>query len=571
MTIIYGKYFLPKIIVPLLILCIASCVLGQRKCFGDAELKNIIASVNAPAGAMENAQLRRELLEMQVARQKLNLKIINDWEKNEKSISAVGEMGEAHLRRVCEIVKTSGWLRQEIVGEDGLAAALFLIRNGRALDLQTEFLPILAAAAKKGLIKKDSLAVLADTIRVAANLPQLFGTQTEIRDEVFYLYPLQNEAKVDEWRKLYDLPPLAVFIKDLETRYRMIVVKTPRSSASPPILKTKSLGGETEDIALGSDADSEVVKIETNLVNLNVKIFDRDSKPFTGVFEQSDFAVYEDDREQKIEFFSTADAPFDLVLLLDLSGSTKGKKGLIKKSARRFVEAARSSDRIAVVAFSHEAKIVSNFTADKKSLLKSVDKIDLEGGSKVWNALRFAFDNLIEPDDKQRRRAVVWMTDGVDNSLIVRDNPANYNVSPAVAAPKSLLSVAANGRENVSAPSETTFTELLEIVRRTDTTVIPIYLDTETLPDGWVRKAYRSARRSLSIIAEESGGQMYYARSVKDLSGVYERIINYLSQVYSIGYQPQNNQRDNVWRSLRVEIKNRPNLVARAKTGFYAK
>ena len=112
-------------------------------------------------------------------------------------------------------------------------------------------------------------------------------------------------------------------------------------------------------------------------------------------------------------------APFDLVLLLDLSGSTSDKIGLIRKSAKRFVDAARPADRIAIFTFTSDIQVVSKLTNDHKALKKSIDYIEKPfGGTNFWDALRFVLELIgAQSRVENRRSAVVVMTDGVDNAL----------------------------------------------------------------------------------------------------------------------------------------------------------
>ncbi|MDX6710557.1 MAG: Ca-activated chloride channel, partial [Blastocatellia bacterium] len=100
--------------------------------------------------------------------------------------------------------------------------------------------------------------------------------------------------------------------------------------------------------------DSERVSINSNLVNLAVSVFSRKPGERVQDLKQSDFAVLDQGQQQQISFFESTAAPFDLVLLLDLSGSTREKLGLIKKSCARFVKAARPIDRIGIVTFTAE-------------------------------------------------------------------------------------------------------------------------------------------------------------------------------------------------------------------------
>jgi Ca-activated chloride channel family protein len=74
----------------------------------------------------------------------------------------------------------------------------------------------------------------------------------------------------------------------------------------------------------------------------------------------------------------------------------------------------------------------------------------------------------------------------------------------------------------------------------------------------------------LAMLAEETGGQSYSARDVKDLGGIYAQVISELGQIYSIGYEPKNETRDGGWRALEVKIKSQPNFVTRTRRGYYA-
>src|SRR6202022_664333 len=104
---------------------------------------------------------------------------------------------------------------------------------------------------------------------------------------------------------------------------------------------------------------TETIRVDTNLVNLNVSVLSRSASSANRNLEQKDFAVFENGTPQEISFFASREAPFDLVLLLDLSGSTSDKIGLIRKSARRFVEASRATDRIAIFSFAADIQVVS--------------------------------------------------------------------------------------------------------------------------------------------------------------------------------------------------------------------
>lgn len=291
----------------------------------------------------------------------------------------------------------------------------------------------------------------------------------------------------------------------------------------------------------------ETLRIDTDLVNLSVSVFNHISSKTVAPLEQKDFAVLENGEPQEILFFASGETPFDLVLLLDLSGSTVDKIELIRQSSRRFVDAARPSDRIAIVAFAADIQVVAKLSSDHTALKKSIDDIERPGGgTNFWDALRFVMEHLLgQSRAENRRSAVVVMTDGVDNAL-----PGSFGDG-----------------------STTSFEELLKILQRSDSIVLPIYLDTEKEADkrGMLKEAYALARQQLAMLAAESGNVIYQARKVKDLEGVYEQVMRDLSTVYSIGYRPTNRVRDGSWRAVTVQLLGHPDLAARAKRGYVGK
>src|SRR5947207_2608885 len=292
----------------------------------------------------------------------------------------------------------------------------------------------------------------------------------------------------------------------------------------------------------------DTVRVDTDLVNVNVSVFGRDISKRAPTLAQKDFAIFENGVSQEISFFASAETPFDLVLLLDLSGSTANKVDLIRKSSKRFVDAARSGDRVAIVTFSSEVKVVSALTPDHEVLKEKIDNIERPGGgTNFWDALRFVLEQILSqsrPD--HRRSAVVVMTDGIDNAL-----PEVYGEG-----------------------SQTSFDELIEVVRRSDLIVLPIYLDTEKEAVSnhlAPASAYISAKQQLAQLAAESGNLVYQARKLKDLDEVYSQVIRDLSTMYSIGYRPANPVRDGSWHNVTIQLIGHPELVARAKRGYYAK
>jgi VWFA-related protein len=290
----------------------------------------------------------------------------------------------------------------------------------------------------------------------------------------------------------------------------------------------------------------ETIRIDSDLVDLKVSVLGFAPNMPPPILEPKDFLVLEDGVPQEISFFAAADAPFDLVLLLDLSGSNSKNLKMIRNSAKRFVDAARDVDRIALVTFTDQPALYSSFTLDRRKLKKMIDEMDdAIGGTNFWDSMDYVLRDLIRQGGL-RRSAVVVMTDGIDNAL------------PDVPGPGSRLP----------------FEQLLERIRNSETIVFPIYLDTEEenvkryhVP----RAAYALAREQLGQIASVCGTPMYRAARLSDLEAVYAQVVRDLSTVYSIGYRPTNKALDGKWRNVEVHLINRSDVYARTKRGYYAK
>ena len=537
-----------KLVLPaVLLLACVSVATKAQSCVTPDDVKQMLARVGSPPPSKPDKKLKEELLKMANKQRELLLQVVDNDQTKKSDREKLHKLYQEHTEKLCEILKLHGWPTSALVDREGVVAAFQLLKNGGTYELQRDLLPLIVAVIKKDPSQKSEFAGLYDRLRVSAGMKQLFGTQAVSLGGFLILYPVEDQAKLDARRTEYGLPSIDLYIRELERTYGKPLVKA-RQPPSSQLTKqlTDSLTKAIDSAQLDpTEVDpGDVIKTETNLVSLNVSVFNNKLKTFVGSLTKEDFRVLENNEEQAVTYFASTAVPFDLVLLVDLSGSTKDKRDLIKQSTLRFIEAARPSDRLAIVTFSDMANVVSPLTLDRAELVKSVAKMEGQGGSHVWDAVKFALDSVIGPKTLERRRAVVLMSDGVDGALM-RMGPLRG--------------------------SKTTFADLLEQVRQIDTLIVPIYLDTEeNYGSALMKEEYENARRTLNLLAEESGGSYYHAKKISDLNGVYEQVINDLGKVYSLGYKPTNTTRDGSWRWVNVSIVNRADLTARTRPGYYA-
>ena len=204
--------------------------------------------------------------------------------------------------------------------------------------------------------------------------------------------------------------------------YAPVSETTGNSTTKPPGLigadNPKRPAGTPAASSVGDLDEGDVIRVDSQLVTLNISVIDRGTNRGLLGLGQSDFKLFEDGEEQRIVQFESSSAPFDLILLIDLSGSTREVVKLIRAAALRFVAAARSADRIGVITFAGEATVVSTLTADRELLRQRIETIDTaRGDTKLYDATNFAMDAILKDSKKSRRSAIVLMSDGLDGTI----------------------------------------------------------------------------------------------------------------------------------------------------------
>lgn len=317
------------------------------------------------------------------------------------------------------------------------------------------------------------------------------------------------------------------------------------------------------------DLEEGSLKLETHLINLNVSATDRDSRAIPGL-TKDDFSVYEDGVKQQVSFFAPEKAQFNLVLLIDLSGSMKDEVELIKETAIHFLDVISAQDNVAVVTFTTDVTVVSHLTKDRDDLRESIDwMLAPAGGTAFYDALGYA---LVEEFRKVKvqRNAVIAITDGEDNALQAE-----------------LYERARPGARVPVTGSFLTFEELLDGATESDALIYPIHLN-PTAPQVIFQpninpppntqppllqiqpELTEIATEQLHSLAAASGGRSYHADRIGDLKGVFEQVAAELRTVYSMAYTPTDLNYDGRFRKIRVLV-NKPDVVVRTRPGYYGR
>ncbi len=370
------------------------------------------------------------------------------------------------------------------------------------------------------------------------------------------------------------------------TRPRIVTVQTPPpieqpdssgqpSTKRPPVLigDTKS-GNQTPTKTdapeqIGED-DGEVIKVETNLVTMPVSVLDRSGR-FVAGLQQKDFHIFENNSEQKIEYFAAVEKPFTVILMLDVSPSTQFQINEIQDAAIAFVNQLRPDDKIAVVSFDERVHLLSPPTNNRNALRNSIQRAQFGDGTSLYDAV----DDVIRRQLSQieGRKAVVLFTDGVNTTSrratyesTVRETeeidalfyPIRYDTYQDMQSRNG-------GGSNYPYPQgrNVGIGGIIGIILGGGN--VPIGGGSRGGSSGSSRAEYETGRRYLEDLARNTGGRTFEANN--NLDAAFSGIAEELRRQYTIGYYPETAGQKGERRQIRVRVQ-RPNLVVRAKNSY---
>jgi len=292
-----------------------------------------------------------------------------------------------------------------------------------------------------------------------------------------------------------------------------------------------------------SQESQTTIRRGVNLVNLFATVRDKNRRVVPDL-TKDEFRIFEDGKEQKIEFFSReVNLPLTLGLLVDTSPSEEAMIGVEQDAASRFLaRVMRKGDLTFVVSFDSEVDMLSDFTSDVDRLERAVRRTRVNAaspsgivqgpipttprGTRFYDAVYLACHDKLAGE--VGRKALVILTDAEDQGSMVRLEQA------------------------------------IEAAQQSNT-VVHIILISDPNFRGWGGNGGGVAKK----ISEETGGRVIEVRSEKKLEEAFDQITEELRSQYTLGYYPGNNARDGSFRKIKVES-TRKDMRILARKGYYA-
>jgi VWFA-related protein len=390
--------------------------------------------------------------------------------------------------------------------------------------------------------------------------------------------------RITSYLMLLSLFALFAAVLNAQTRQRR-VGENPQGSAPnvsnpsrPPVLggATRTPGtqaGGQPSVATSNGPEEleagDVIRVNTTLVTLPVSVTDRDGRYIPNL-RKEDFRLWEDGVEQNVAFFASVDKPFSVVLMLDTSGSTRFRLEDIQDAAITFVNQLRQDDRVMVLSFDDEVRVLTEFTSDRYRLRDAIRRTRPGNGTRLYDALDLVMNQRL--NRVEGRKAIVPFTDGVDTTS--RHSSYTSNVRDAEELDALIYPVQFDTYNDMGGGGGAGWpgagrwpNSNADILGQILGGVFRKGGGHSSGGPGTSKRDYDLANRYLHELSERTGARSYEADSTQNLSYAFANIAEELRRQYSLGYYPKTPAQAGQRRQIRVRV-NQPNLAVRTRDSY---
>jgi VWFA-related protein len=274
----------------------------------------------------------------------------------------------------------------------------------------------------------------------------------------------------------------------------------------------RTVNVRTKGLDFAANTEVQAVQVTVSVIN--------DGKFVTGL-KQSAFRVREDGKVQTISAFAAEDAPLELVVAIDISGSVKESLPAIKRAVQRFLDAVPREHHVTVLGFNDGVREIAGRSADPELRRRSVDELEAWGATVLYDTMA---DGLNRLEQHTGRKALIVFTDGDD------------------------------------AGSRLSFEDIVRRLEASDATVFMIGQGSGVSSER--------LKKTMHTLAEPTGGRALFFTRIDELGAAFDSLLDELKHQYLLGYQSTNEARDGTWREIRVEVEGRHRV--RARRGYRA-
>lgn len=319
------------------------------------------------------------------------------------------------------------------------------------------------------------------------------------------------------------------------------VTKAPSPTPTPPV-----------------NEDDEVIKVDTDVVNVLFTAQDRNRRLLTGL-KQEDIKIFEDGKPQEITTFSRqVDLPLSLAILVDTSGSQERTLPQEKSAAISFLETVvrPAKDEVCIISFTGESTLEQGMTNNLVRLRRGIERLRFTppagyvgsgvytgtppisgdngktvASTAIWDAIWVTSDEILGPAPERTRRAIVLLTDGLNTS----------------------------GRKKMD--------EAVQAALKSEAIIYSIGIGDDF--------QYGVDKGTLNKLSERTGGRAYFPRDERELRDAFAQIQEEMRSQYLLAYEPTNQTRDASYRKIEIQLTNpqlqKDKTKVTHRQGYFAK
>lgn len=306
--------------------------------------------------------------------------------------------------------------------------------------------------------------------------------------------------------------------------------------------------------AWASAQEPFVFNVDARNVSVNVTVMDSSGRPVTKL-TRNDFTVLEDGVPQEIQKFESVEIPYNILMVVDCSGSTESDWPFMKNAVDRFASKLRSQDKISVAQFGTRIETLMDWQPWTGNSLKVNLQPDSRTcqGTDVYGAVE---NSIARFKGISGRKGVVMLTDGVHNAF-----------------PKRTMVVQGRGMQRVdNADADKEFQKLLKVLARSEVVFYFVAINTDLNPDEIGRPGpqvragsgtynpeliynMQQARSRMEQIADVTGGHVAFPRKPADVAVLYEEIAREFGTNYGLWYAPKTTGSADNSKERRIEVR----------------
>jgi Ca-activated chloride channel family protein len=306
------------------------------------------------------------------------------------------------------------------------------------------------------------------------------------------------------------------------------------------------------------------LKVDVPLVSVDAIVQDPSGHAVIDL-TQEDFSVFEDGVPQEIRYFATGETQRRILLLFDRSGSTDNQIPFMARAIDVFLRTLRPTDHVSIASFADVLQTIMKWRPVQTGRQEDIRIGPARLQSNVYQAIE---DGVKSFATEKGRKGLIVLTDGRDTGMF-NETQGNGTAGP------------------VSLAKDGSFRKVLDKLQKAGVPIYFIAVNTDKNQDLAGDHEYTTLLRTRGIkvaqdylvavrarmekIAEATGGEVVFPKTLDDIAPLYGRIGQDLGMSYALGYAPTNTKQDGTHRQIEVRVRGAGRTVTQTRTGYDAR